>query len=1199
MNARRVRAIARNEARAHLGSPLLWGLVMFAAFATLTVNPAAMIPTGDSAVGGVRPFSNSRYAMAQSFALSGLLFYTFLTSILAGLSVPRDEEARVGDLIHSTPLTAGEYITGKFCGVLAALGGAVLLHVTLAATWYEGAELFGSDALRGPFRASNYVAPALVFLAPGVLFCAGLAFAAGERSRSSLAVYAVPTALFAVALGGLIPRPASSLDGLLDPFFAIFDPWGARWLSRTIFHVDRGVEFYNTAPLVFDSSFLLNRLFVVSMPILAVLGAARHRGRVVRGVAGGPARVAPVPVEAPPPPVFAAPRWRELGMISRPPGLLGAAWEMARVELVQIRSQPGVLLFVLFAMLLTLESAGSARGVFDSQVILTSGGLAVNLVEVVSAMGCLLLLFHVVESLDRGRRLGAEALVESTPVSNASILLGTLLSGGLLVSFMLAGCGLVALALVGLQDRAPVEAWPFALVWGALLGPTFVFWSAAVAAVFALARDRYATYVIGLAGLMGTAALLLSGSMTWVTNWPLWGALRWSDFGVFELDREALWLNRLTVTGASAAFMALALWNWPRVEPDALRSGGRGSPGRLARRAARSTLLAFLVLVPALVLSARIDRGSDGKAARAEARDYWRRNSAAWSGVTPPAITHVDVKVDLEPSTGSMRIAGAYAMLNDTGAAVARLPFTVGPGTESVTWTIDGEVAKPENRAGLHLLTLAPPRPAGEGVRVGFAYRAVVPRGITRNGGGAPEFIRPSGVLLSTLDRHFLPLPGFVEGVGVDRHNRAEPAELPEESWRADLPPIIGSTRPFTSRMEVTAPAEYIVNGVGNKTRETTANGRTTVVWESEQPVRFLNLVAGRWSVRRREGVAVYHHSAHHHNVDEIVNALAAARRRYSEWFRPYPWKELRLSEHADHVTRAQGFPSNIPFSEGMGFLTRSDEGVGLPAIIAAHETAHQWWGHLVTAGRAPGADVLIEGMAHYSTLLFLDVEHGAAARKGFAISLEARYADERRADAERPLARIVDTSRATDETAIYDKGAWVMWMLQERLGREAMLAGLRSFIRRFEGSRDHPAVQDLIEELRPLASSPVEFEEFVGQWFFDVVIPEFQVSDASARRTSDGWLVAATVENVGTGRVTVEVAAVQGPVAGPEGPVFAESRQEARVRIPLTPGRAQRVTWRASFAPETIVVDPDAMVLQLNRARARAVLGAGEKSSE
>ena len=49
---------------------------------------------------------------------------------------------------------------------------------------------------------------------------------------------------------------------------------------------------------------------------------------------------------------------------------------------------------------------------------------------------------------------------------------------------------------------------------------------------------------------------------------------------------------------------------------------------------------------------------------------------------------------------------------------------------------------------------------------------------------------------------------------------------------------------------------------------------------------------------------------------------LDAARRYYSEWFYPYPWRELKLSEFPNLATYAQGFPTNITFSEGIGFLT-------------------------------------------------------------------------------------------------------------------------------------------------------------------------------------------------------------------------------------------------------------------------------------
>ena len=54
-----------------------------------------------------------------------------------------------------------------------------------------------------------------------------------------------------------------------------------------------------------------------------------------------------------------------------------------------------------------------------------------------------------------------------------------------------------------------------------------------------------------------------------------------------------------------------------------------------------------------------------------------------------------------------------------------------------------------------------------------------------------------------------------------------------------------------------------------------------------------------------------------------MLEALDGAREWYSKWFWPYPWKELRISEVPGLAGYAQGFPSNIVFSESIGFLPK------------------------------------------------------------------------------------------------------------------------------------------------------------------------------------------------------------------------------------------------------------------------------------
>ena len=76
----------------------------------------------------------------------------------------------------------------------------------------------------------------------------------------------------------------------------------------------------------------------------------------------------------------------------------------------------------------------------------------------------------------------------------------------------------------------------------------------------------------------------------------------------------------------------------------------------------------------------------------------------------------------------------------------------------------------------------------------------------------------------------------------------------------------------------------------------------------------------------------------------------------------------------------AQGFPTDITFSESIGFLTKSDPQADVAFMVTAHEAAHQWWGNMVAPGKGPGGNLLSEGTAHFSTLLLFEQVKGVPA---------------------------------------------------------------------------------------------------------------------------------------------------------------------------------------------------------------------------
>src|SRR5262249_37799394 len=157
-------------------------------------------------------------------------------------------------------------------------------------------------------------------------------------------------------------------------------------------------------------------------------------------------------------------------------------------------SQLGLYIFVPVILLQTLGGDLLALGAFGTEVLLTPGLLAARMMNTLTFLLTLLLLFYTVEPLARERATGLAPLFHASPVATAAILLGKALAnsvvGALVVGAAFAGC-LAALLVQG-QVRLEVRGlYPFVLVWGGLLLPTFLLWTAFVTAVRALTGGRY------------------------------------------------------------------------------------------------------------------------------------------------------------------------------------------------------------------------------------------------------------------------------------------------------------------------------------------------------------------------------------------------------------------------------------------------------------------------------------------------------------------------------------------------------------------------------------------------------------------------------------------------------------------------------------------------------------------------------------
>jgi ABC-type transport system involved in multi-copper enzyme maturation permease subunit len=1189
--------VLRLELGHALRRPLYWVLLAILGLMSWGLSSGDVrISSGDSSVGGLKAWITSEFAVAQTLSYLTLLLYSFFVAVAAGFSIIRDDEARIGEILHATPLRPREYVWGKFLAVLVTFGLVVGAHLALMAFFNQLWPSEAAEEIRGPFHLSSYLRPAAVFVLPLITLLAGFTFWVGERTRRPILVVVLPVALLLACAFFLWEWAPAWLDPAVNRVLMLVEPAGFRWLNETHLKLDRGVEFYNTQPIALDAPFLVSRLVMVLIGLGCVGLSVRHFERTRRGRSGRPLRAdaagsvaAAAANGATAMPAAVAVPLGGLAMTTARPGLVRGILHVARVELRELAAQPGLYIFVPLILLQTIGSTLFRVGAFSTPLLWTPGTLAVATMNTLTLLSCLLMLFYTVESLERERATGLHPVLGSSPLRTASLLFGKALANSL-VGVVMALATLVACVIALLiQGKVAFDPWPFVLVWGCLLAPTFIVWTAFVTLVLSLCGNRYTTYAVGLGALILTGYVQLRGKMSWVGNWDIWSVLQWSDMGTFEINRLALLLNRTFVLSLAVLFTALTVKLWPRRERDPARTVVRLRPASLLRGSLG--VLPFMV-VPALTggwLWHEVNVGFQGKAAEKRAKDYWRKNVNTWKEVDLPAITDVDVDVDLEPSEHRFSVTGAYTIRNHRDQPLQAIPVTTGHHWSDVHLRLDGVEVTPEDRIGLYVLKPQGGLQPGAEITLGFSHAGVLPKGITKNGGGLGEFVLPSSVLLTTFGPTFVPVLGFVDGIGVDEENRSDAKEYLEGFHEGVTQPLFGSATSFSTRITITAPEEYGLNAVGVKERDEVADGRRTVAWVSDRPVRFFNIVAGRWAVKQGDGTTIYYHPEHGYNVEEMSACLDAARRRYSEWFYPYPWQELKLSQFPALAGYAQGHPTNITFSENIGFLTRSDPKANAVFLVTAHETAHQWWGNILTPGKGPGGNVLSEGMSHFATILLFEAEKGLGPRIATCKQLEKQYGDERRADGERSLAW-VDGSRDGDTTVTYDKGGWVAWMLLQLMGREAMLEGCRDFIERYHDGPDFPVIQDFVVVMRGHAPDAAAFDAFTAQWYFDVVVSEYRITDAKREREGEAWRVQALVTNRGTGEMPVDVAAVSGDRFDDEGAPLTDYR-DARLRVVLGAGESADVDITCDFEPARLVVDPDVLVLQLSRSSASAKL--------
>jgi hypothetical protein len=278
-------------------------------------------------------------------------------------------------------------------------------------------------------------------------------------------------------------------------------------------------------------------------------------------------------------------------------------------------------------------------------------------------------------------------------------------------------------------------------------------------------------------------------------------------------------------------------------------------------------------------------------------------------------------------------------------------------------------------------------------------------------------------------------------------------------------------------------------------------------------------------------------------DVQAVADRAAQAITHFSQWFGPYPYSSLALTQMPGDLS--QGWPGLV-FLSSFAFLSPQEQTElrldpvtrELNTQVLVHETAHQWWGDLVL-WKTYRDQWLAEGLANYSSLLILEQHNPGQFRQvleKYRNDLASKNKDGELLRDAGPVTlgpRLISSHFPGGyDTISYERGTWLFHMLRSMLqdaearsnsrkgttnADEPFFRALRKARQRYAGKTMSTAelMQVFEEELpRPLwYENHHKLDWFVEGWVNGTAMPELstrdiRVTDKAGLTTVSGVLV-------------------------------------------------------------------------------------------
>ena len=1101
------------EIRYQLKNPVFWVAVGIFFLLGFGVTASENVRIGTP--GAVH--ENAPHAIAV-LTSAATLFYLFVITSFVANAIVRDDSSGFAPIVRATPVSRMQMVLGRFLGGLTV---AWLGYLSIPVGMWAGSVMPWVDPETiGPQVFSYYAWPFLLFAIPNIFLTSAVLFALATRLRSMMAAYIGTVAL---VIGYIIGTGAVGQKIEYQETLARWEPLGGNALGQVTRYWTQSEM--NSRLVDLSGTLLFNRAFAVVLGMvflgITVWGfstteRAPSKWRLRRLAKR---RAAEAEVEA------AIPALGGQSIVARDLRPSRGAQFLARlrIEVRQVLTSPGTPILVLLGIGLTatlLLFGTSVYGTPDhptvsATITVVRGGFGITILLIAA--------FYGGELVWRERDRNINEIIDSTPVESWIMTVPKVLAIFvvlLAVNVAAMVTGVVYELIAGAHELGILSYLTWFILPAAIDGLLL-----AVFAVFVqvLSSNKYVGWAILFAWVVAGIFLTNMGYSDPLYRYGAGPNIPLSDF----VGQGSFWIGSAVFQFYWFCFavilVVVAHMLWPRGTDLSLRVRLR----RMRNYASSVSLSIIAVAVVAMAATGAYGyyniKVLNPYVTSDEFEKYqadYERKYLKFEKLPMPAITRVTMNVQLYPKERRLVVAGRYDLQNKTGVPIGDVHVRRGDRhTRFLALSIAGaRLVSDDPKFGYRIYRFDTPLAPGAAAVLTWKSQ-VWHRGFPA--GNPDTDIIENGTFANNSD--FAPIIGMNRNSLLSDRAKRRRQHLPDELLPAKLEDMSATAHNYIhadwvmSDITFTTDADQTPIAPGNLVSDVTQDGRRTAHFVSPAPILdFFSIQSADYKVATREHngikLSVYYHAGHDWNVPKMLNAMGNALDYYRGHYGPYQFNYARIIEFPGYASFAQAFAGTMPYSESIGFNanTNDPEKIDFTTYVISHEISHQYWAHQVVGADMEGATLSSETQAQYSALMVMKHLYGPDKIRRFLKYELDNYLRNRAAEAvgERPLERV----GSRQQYIFYNKGSVVMYLLQQRLGEDAVDRALARFDAawKFKGPPYLRSV-DLINEFRKEAKTP-EQQQLITDLFERITVYDLNVSDAVTHKDGDGWTTTLTI---------------------------------------------------------------------------------------